>query len=579
MKTAIVRRLGGRKTQAILVLCLAVAAAITIGTGSASAASATNTQTVPVQSNEADLGGFKLQAPVVITDPILPIPIVLTDLTVSATASWSGDLTTKLGWDDTKVRQGANLDVSRVATQTDGTMHFKWKLSGEIEGISFGPTTIDKDNVTCDPKLSGGGFECETDSPGVALPGAVPSPLGFFVVKVFIGAKFDVTPEGAVVTRGLSIGGNSAAGPDDLSLTDSTQSESLSMPCSGKAGDAVQYALDPYHYTPASTATEQVKFKLVEALDPFGFTELFTVVDGGVGSKIITNPNFDLTGPGFATPMGSLLANNIKPTIAPLGTFSGNEGTAIPFSANVSSQCPIDSYVWDFSNGTKSYGPNPQRAFADNGVYDGQLTVTDNTGLSTTQSFTVNVANVKPSVNAGPDTTADWGRLVQFNGQATDPGSADQATLQYTWTFGDGSPSATGGPSVLHAYALPGDYTATLQVCDKDGACDSDSMLVHVTKRDTTLGYTGPLSASPSKSVPLTATLVDEYGQPVVGKKVTFQLGTQTAVGTTDSNGTASASIKLTQKPGSYVLNATFPAGDAKYNGSGDTGLAFVIGK
>ena len=94
-------------------------------------------------------------------------------------------------------------------------MHFKWQLSGGIEGIDFGPTTIDKDNVTCDPKLSGGGFECETDSPGLALPGAVPSPLGFF-----IGAKFDVTPQGAVVTRGLSIGGNSGAGPDDLSLTD-----------------------------------------------------------------------------------------------------------------------------------------------------------------------------------------------------------------------------------------------------------------------------------------------------------------------------------------------------------------------
>jgi len=99
-------------------------------------------------------------------------------------------------------------------------MHFKWQLSGEIEGIDFGPTTIDKDNVTCDPKLSGGGFECETDSPGLALPGAVPSPLGFFVVKIYIGAKFDVTPQGAVVTRGLSIGGNSGAGPDDLSLTD-----------------------------------------------------------------------------------------------------------------------------------------------------------------------------------------------------------------------------------------------------------------------------------------------------------------------------------------------------------------------
>ncbi len=234
--------------------------------------------------------------------------------------------------------------------------------------------------------------------------------------------------------------------------------------------------------------------------------------------------------------------------------------------------------MWEFSNGTKSFGPSPQRTFGDNGVYDGQLTVTDVTGLSTTQNFTVTVANAKPSVNAGPDTTTDWGRLVQFNGQATDPGSNDQATLQYTWTFGDGTPSASGGPSVLHSYATPGDYVATLKVCDKDAACDSSTRTIHVTKRDTTLGYTGPLFSSPSKTVAMTANVVDEYGQPVVGKKVTFVLGSQTATGTTDSTGKATANIKLTLKPGSYPLSATFAAGDAKYNGAADSGT-FVIGK
>jgi hypothetical protein len=561
-----------------MALGVALVATTAMATGSAWAAPADNTQTVSVKSNEADLGGFKLEAPVDIPDPLLPVPIILTDLNVSATASWSGDLTTKLAWNDDKVRQGADLQVSRTATQTSGTMHFKWKLSGEIDGIDFGPTTIDKDNVTCDPKLSGGGFECETDSPGLALPGAVPSPAGFFVVKLFIGAKFDVTPEGAVVTRGLSIGGNGVAGPDDLSLTDAAQNEMVSMPCAAKAGDAVDYGLDPYHWTPSATATEQVKFKLVEALDPFGVTELGKIVDGGVGSAIVTNPHFDLTGPGFSTPMGALQPNNIKPTIAPIGTLSGQEGSPIQLAANVSSQCPIDSYVWEFSNGTRSYGPSPQRTFTDNGVYDGQLTVTDDTGLSTTQSFTVNVANVKPSVNAGPDTSADWGRAVPLNGQATDPGAGDQSTLQYTWTFGDGSPSATGGPSVSHAYAAPGDYTATLQACDKDGACDTDSAIVHVTKRDTTLGYTGPLYSAPSKTVTVKATLVDAYGQPVAGKKVSFQLGSQTAVGTTDSTGAASADIKLTQKPGTYPLSAGFAAGDAKYNAASDTGRTFVIG-
>ncbi len=340
-----------------------------VAAGPASAAPASNTQTVSVQSNEANLGGFKLQAPVVIPDPLLPVPIVLTDLTVSAKATWSGDLTTKLAWDDDKVRQGADLQVARRATQTSGddALQVAARWGDRRDRLRADDDRQGQRDLRPEALRRQGSSARRIHR---AWPCRVRSrrPLGFFVVKLFIGAKFDVTPQGAVVTRGLSIGGNSVAGPDDLSLTDTAQSETLSVPCTAKAGDGVHYGLDPYHWTPAATATEQVKFKLVEALDPLGVTELFKIVDGGVGSEIVTNPNFDLTGAGFSTPMGSLLANNIKPTIAPLGTFSGQEGSAISLSANVSSQCPIDSYVWEFSNGAKSFGPNPQRAFADNGV-------------------------------------------------------------------------------------------------------------------------------------------------------------------------------------------------------------------
>jgi hypothetical protein len=50
-----------------------------------------------------------------------------------------------------------------------------------------------------------------------------------------------------------------------------------------------------------------------------------------------------------------------------------------------------------------------------------------------------------------------WGVPVAFNGAATDPSSADQANLHYSWSFGDGSPSATGGPNVSHTYSTAGD--------------------------------------------------------------------------------------------------------------------------
>ena len=130
----------------------------------------------------------------------------------------------------------------------------------------------------------------------------------------------------------------------------------------------------------------------------------------------------------------------------------------------------------------------------------------------------------------------------------------------------------------MHLDAAPDSYVATLEVCDKNGAGDRDSRTITVTKRDTTLGYTGPLYSKPSKTIALTGNLVDEYGEGVPGRKITFVLGTQSAVGTTDANGNASVSIKLAQKPGSYAFSATFPAGDSKYHDSADSGT-FVIGK
>jgi len=585
MEGKFARRRARRHTRMrrLFAIALAVVAAGVVGAGPSTAAPTSNSQPVDVVSGQQDLTGYVIPGPIVLP---APLPIVLTNLHIDASAKWSGNVTTNVGWDSDKVRQGQTLDVSRRASATSGKIDVKWTLEGFADGVHFGPTNISKDNISCAPKLSDGTLQCDGSSAEIplgSLPSGIPLPgPPLFVAMLGIGVRFDVTPEGFIVTRNFTIGGNPVAGPDDLPLGDAPQVDSLSVPCSAKAGDAVDYALDPYEWTPSTTATQQTRVRIILAYDPTGASEVSQVGgDIDLGPAAVSNFAFDLTGAGFKTPMGALLANNISPTIAPLGPFSGDEGSPISFSASVDSQCPIASYVWEFSNGTKSFGPSPQRAFGDNGTYDGQLTVTDITGLSATRDFTVSVANVPPSVNAGPDTTEDWGRPVAFNGQATDPGWIDQPTLQYTWTFGDGSPSATGGPSVTHAYALPGTYVATLMVCDKDESpltCPSDTRTVFVTSRDTTLGYTGPLSSSPSKTIALTAHVVDEYGEAVQSRKVTFVLGAQTAVGTTDSTGTASASIKLSQKPGSYLLSASF-AGDTKYNASDDAGLTFVVGK
>jgi hypothetical protein len=553
-------------------------AVIALAAMPAAAAPASNSQAVPVTSNQVDLGGFQILPPIVLP---APLPIVLTDITVTANATWSGDLTTNVGWDTDDVRQGADLDVARSAPLPSGEIDVVWQVAGKANGIDFGPTNVSKDDVTCAPALSGGGpLHCEGTSDGFWLPAAIPSPIPttLIVAVLAIGVAFDVTPEGAVVGRRFSVGGNNVAGPDDLSLTESPQSETFSLSCTAQAGDAVDYELDPYDWAPDATATQQTKIRIINT-GPFGVGEAFEYTSLDIGPAQVSNPAFALSGSGFTTAMGPLQANNVAPTISPLGTFSGSEGSPIHFSASTTSQCPIDSYVWQFSDGTTSFGPSPQRTFADGDVvYSGQLTVTDQTGLSAVRSFSVDVSNVPPSIGVGPDKTSLWGVPVAFHANGSDPGSIDLASLAYSWDFDDpASPVGGVGQDVSHTFANPGSYSVVGTVTDKDGASADDTVVVTVTKRATDAAYSGPAQSTPSKIVTLTGSLTDQLGQPVAGRTVTFALGTQSGSGVTNSSGVASTSFKLNQKKGTYTVSMTF-LGDAKYEPSSSS-TSFTIGK
>lgn len=95
------------------------------------------------------------------------------------------------------------------------------------------------------------------------------------------------------------------------------------------------------------------------------------------------------------------------------------------------------------------------------------LTATDPDGNVGTATFSVNVPNLPPVANAGPNMSTEWGVPVTLNGSAVEPGTNEQPFLTYSWDFGDGTPSASGGASVKHTYAAPGTYTATFKACDR----------------------------------------------------------------------------------------------------------------
>jgi hypothetical protein len=95
----------------------------------------------------------------------------------------------------------------------------------------------------------------------------------------------------------------------------------------------------------------------------------------------------------------------------------------------------------------------------------------------------VTVTNAAPTVDAGPDRTVQEGDTLGFEATVHDPGND---VIEFTWSWGDGTPSQTGTVSAgtapgSHVYADDGTYTAAVCVTDDDGGTGCDSLMVTVT--------------------------------------------------------------------------------------------------
>ena len=162
----------------------------------------------------------------------------------------------------------------------------------------------------------------------------------------------------------------------------------------------------------------------------------------------------------------------------------------VGFDASASSDSDgwIDTYVWDFGDGTRRLGVTDSHVYATPGTYVVRLTVIDNDGLTGNDTRLVEVmpkpiapVPVPPRkkyppvavarVDTNLTTVGTW--LLADGSQSSD---SDGKIDTYVWEFGD---SGVGRDSYsAHSYTMPGAYVVRLVVTDTDGLSDDDTCIV-----------------------------------------------------------------------------------------------------
>ena len=186
-----------------------------------------------------------------------------------------------------------------------------------------------------------------------------------------------------------------------------------------------------------------------------------------------------------------------SPDVSEEVTFDGSNST--------DASGTIQSYAWDFGDGTTATGEVVNHTYAENGTYTVALTVTDNESSTNSTQQVITVEN-----GSTDDTSENQSPTANFTVDPSEPNVSEEVTFDasesndsdgsitsYEWDFnGDGTiENTTSDPVTTYAYPENGTYTATLTVTDDVNATDSTSRTVAVTEPTTTDRNEAPSAA------------------------------------------------------------------------------------
>jgi PKD repeat protein len=192
-------------------------------------------------------------------------------------------------------------------------------------------------------------------------------------------------------------------------------------------------------------------------LIPGTYTVNLTATNAG-GSNTSTRIDYiTVTGTPVSHPVASFAAD----------PASGSAPLLVSFTDTSSFVSPLVSWAWNFGDGGTSTVQNPEHIYTSVGMYNVQLTVTDQTGLTNTTTET-NAINAYSSVPVASFTYSPSTGPAPLSVTFTGTSSFNESIVSRLWQFGDGN-SAT-GINPVHSYTTAGSYNVTYNVTDQNGA-------------------------------------------------------------------------------------------------------------
>lgn len=221
-------------------------------------------------------------------------------------------------------------------------------------------------------------------------------------------------------------------------------------------------------------------------------------------------------------------AVNEGATFTRAGSFADTDTATHTYTATVDYGDLSGTQNLTFNSTTKSF--TLSHLYPDSGTFTITVIVTDEAAATGSDTVSVAVKNVAPSVVITGDSTGVRGQSRTINLAPSDVSPADTtAKFHYSIVWGDGTAAqsiATGTNTASHTFARTGDFTVAVTVIDKDNSpTGPQSRVIHIDEAEL---QTDPADATKMALV-VAGTVADDVItlSPATGGQITVHLNSE----------------------------------------------------